>query len=359
MAVHKSRIFRTVLLAIVMTSFAWGQGARNGTAGASQLLIPQGARYLSGGGATAAAVGIDAIYWNPAGLARAETNVSAIFSRRSYIADIGINFMGVGLKMGGLGSLAISARTFDVGEIEVTDVFNPDGTGQIFEPAIFVIGATYSRLLTDRTSVGLNVSYINEEFLNVGATGLAFDAGIQYHSFLNIPNLSIGVVLKNFGAAMTYTGPGLWVEAEAAESDRAVEWYKVEAAAFDMPFVMDIGANYRLDLGVGSLDLGLTFENSGSAQDEYRLFAQFNLGNLASVRFANMTAAEASTEIQTDIGEIAPEDYPGLESIFASYSFGATLNLKPLTGVGLSIDYAFIATELFNDNQVFALRLDL
>lgn len=358
MAVINSRKFRTALvLAVVMTSFVWGQGARNGTAGASQLLIPQGARYLSGGGATANALGMDAVYWNPAGLSRAETNVSAIFSRRSYIADIGINFMGVGLKMGGFGSLAVSARTFDIGEIEVTDVFNPDGTGQIFEPSVFVIGATYSRLLTDRTSIGLNLNYLNESFTGIGATGITIDAGIQYHTFLNVPGLSIGVVLKNFGPTMAYGGPGLWVEAAVTGSDRATEWYKVEAAAFDMPFAMDIGASYRMNLGPGSLDLGMTFENNSSAQDEYRMLAQFNIGNVASVRFANMMAAKASEEIQVDIGgEIEQVE---LINIFASYSFGASLNLKPLTGIGVSIDYAFIATEFFNDNQVFALRLDL
>ncbi len=358
MAVINSRKFRTALvLAVVMTSFVWGQGARNGTAGASQLLIPQGARYLSGGGATANALGMDAVYWNPAGLSRAETNISAIFSRRSYIADIGINFMGVGLKMGGFGSLAVSARTFDIGEIEVTDVFNPDGTGQIFEPSVFVIGATYSRLLTDRTSIGLNLNYLNESFTGIGATGITIDAGIQYHTFLNVPGLSIGVVLKNFGPTMAYGGPGLWVEATVTGSDRATEWYKVEAAAFDMPFAMDLGASYRLNLGPGSLDLGLTFENNSSAQDEYRMLAQFNIGNLASVRFANMMAAKASEEIQVDIG--GDIDQVEMTNIFASYSFGASLNLKPLTGIGLSIDYAFIATEFFNDNQVFALRLDL
>ena len=88
---------RAFIMGIVITSFASGQGARNGTSGASQLMVPQGARYLSGGGATANAVGIDAIFWNPAGLARSESNVSAIFSRRNYIADIGVNFFGAGV----------------------------------------------------------------------------------------------------------------------------------------------------------------------------------------------------------------------------------------------------------------------
>ena len=43
-----------------------------GTASSTQLQVVQGARYLSGGGAAAHAVGMDAAYWNPAGLSRSK-----------------------------------------------------------------------------------------------------------------------------------------------------------------------------------------------------------------------------------------------------------------------------------------------
>ncbi len=354
MVLRNMKAIRSALImGVVITSFVSGQGARNGTSGASQLMIPQGARYLSGGGATANAVGIDAIFWNPAGLARAESNVSAIFSRRSYIADIGINFFGAGVKLGRFGSLAVAARSFDIGEIPITTVFSPDGTGEKFEPAIFVVGATYSKILTDRTSLGVSVNLVNEGFARVNASTITVDAGVQYYNFLNIPGLAIGVALKNFGVPMTYDGSALWVEGLVTGSNRQTEWYKVEAAAFDMPLVMDIGTSYRLDLGANSLDLGFTFENNNAAQNEYRMLVQYNLGSLASVRFANLTSAAVEDDEATTIDEGL------LENIFASYSFGATLNLKPLTGIGLSIDYGFIATKFFNDNQIFALRLDL
>ena len=346
---------RTALaLAVLMTSFAFGQGARNGTAGASQLMIPVGARYLSGGGATATGAGIDAVYWNPAGLARAATGVDAIFSRRNYIADIDVNLIGAGVKLGRFGSLAITARSLDIGSIDVTDEFNPDGTGEQFTPAIFTVGATYSKLLTDRTSLGFSANFVNEGFGAVAATGMTFDIGVQYSGFLNIPNLALGVALKNFGAPMRYDGSALWVDAKVTGSDRQAEKYKIEAAAFDMPFIMDIGVNYRLDFGAGSLDLGATFENNHFAQDEFRLLGQFNLGTLAAVRFGMVSASAVDDDPDT---EFVNEGL--IESIFAGTSFGASLNLQQFTGVNLSIDYAFIATTIFDDNQIFALRLGL
>ena len=65
----------------------FGSGLRNGTAGASQLLIPQGAKYLTGGGAVANATGVGAAYWNPAGVARATTGLETCLLYTSDAAD--------------------------------------------------------------------------------------------------------------------------------------------------------------------------------------------------------------------------------------------------------------------------------
>ena len=82
------KIILTITATLMISSFVFGQGSRMGTASSTQLQVVQGARYLSGGGAAANAVGMDAIYWNPAGLSLSENGVDAIFSNRQYIADI-------------------------------------------------------------------------------------------------------------------------------------------------------------------------------------------------------------------------------------------------------------------------------
>ena len=116
---------------------------------------------------------------------------------------------------------------------------------------------------------------------------------------------------------------------------------------------LSLGVGYRLHLGGNSLDLGFTFENNNAAQNEYRMLGQFNLGSLASVRFANLT----SVKVEDDLGTTIDESL--LVNIFAGTSFGATLNLAQFTGVNVSIDYAFIATDIFDDNSIFALRLGI
>lgn len=348
-------LLKGLAIAACATGLLMAQGARNGTAAASQLLIPQGARYLSGGGAVADAVGLDAAYWNPAGLARSASGVDAIFSRRSYIADVSLNYFGVAAKLGSIGSFGLTARTFDIGEIAVTDVFNTDGTGEIIEPTVFVVGSTYSRLLSDRTSVGVSVNYLSESFARVAASGLTVDAGVQYSSFLGIPNMTIGVAVKNFGRPLRYDGSGLWVAAEVTGSGRQEEWYKVGAAAFDVPFVMDLGATYRLDLAGVSAVLGATFENNQFAQNEVRLLGTVNVGSLASLRGGYLISEKAEIRDNPQTDDI-DESTVEFTNPFAGPSFGATLNLAGLTGVNMSVDYAVMPAEFFTANQILAIR---
>ena len=159
--IRLNKMVRIATVLLVVTSFATAQGPRNGTVAGSHLLVPQGARYLSGGGATATAVGVEAIYWNPAGLARAESNIDVLMARRSFIADINISYVAAAMKLGSLGSLGLTARTFNIGEIATTTVFAPDGTGEKFTPTVFVLGVTFARLMSDRTSVGMGINFIN------------------------------------------------------------------------------------------------------------------------------------------------------------------------------------------------------
>ena len=178
---------------------------------------------------------------------------------------------------------------------------------------------------------------------------MTVDAGVQYENFLDVENLDVGVALRNFGRPMRYGGSGLWVNAEASGSARQTDWYKVEAAKFDMPFIMDIGMAYN----VAGVNLGATYEVNHFSQDKIKLMAEYGFEDIASVRVGFLM----DTEDAKDDGDTPDIDESTmLENIFAGPSFGATLNLLKLTGLDLSIDYAMFVTEYFDNNHVIALR---
>jgi len=192
-----------VILAVILlgvNSVFAGGGTRNGTGGASELIIPVGAQGIAlGGSGTATATGLDALYWNPAGISGMTNSVAAEFSHMNYIADIGVEYGAVGVNFEGFGIVALDVKSLNIGNIPVTTNDQPDGTGQTFSPEFLVAGATYAKQLTDRISIGLTFHYISETIAQVSASGFAVNAGVQYKDLGDITGLNFGLAINNIG----------------------------------------------------------------------------------------------------------------------------------------------------------------
>ena len=338
---------------LMLSSMALGQGSRMGTASSTQLQVVQGARYLSGGGAAANAVGMDAVYWNPAGLALSENGVDAIFSNRQYIAEIDNNFFGVSVDFIGM-KMGVSVRTFNIGDIDETTVFQPDGTGQVFTPNFSILGATASKRLSDNTSVGINANFIRESFGRVAASGMAFDLGVQYKSLAGMEGLDAGFVLRNFGQPVKYDGEGLGVAATAVDGDRPVEYYKVDAAAYDLPFAFDMGLSYN----IAGANLGFTYTSNYYTTDEIKFKASYDVGLVAvAVGFQQSSVAKDQDVMGQDTQKIDAVESSWYVNPSDGVSFGASLNLSQFTGMNMVLDYAMLPAGDFGTNQVIALRV--
>ncbi len=167
------KILLAFILVLAMDAFAGG-GKRTGTGGASELLIPVGPRGIAMAEANiATSTGIEALFWNPAGVALMQNNADVIFSHMNYIADIGVEYAAVAANFEGLGVLSFSIKSLGVGDILVTTTENPDGTGETFSPTFIVAGLSYSRQLTETISVGLTGNFISERMADVSASGFA------------------------------------------------------------------------------------------------------------------------------------------------------------------------------------------
>lgn len=326
-----------VLLLVSAHAFAGGRD-RAGSSAAPSLLIPVGARGIGmGGSGTATSSGIDAIFWNPAGISKSAYKSDLMFSHMNYFAGMDLEYVAAITDLGGFGTLGFSAKSLVVGEIPVTTEAQPDGTGEVLNPNFITLGIHYSKILSDRVSVGITSKLIKESFLNVGATGIGFDVGVQYKGLAEFENLSIGIVLKDFGPAMTYGGSGLL---RLIRVDNVFRDVRIEAQPAELPTTLEIGTSYGYSLGESSmLNFSGVFQSNNFADDEFRVGVEWSMDDFIYLRGGIPIVSEDN-------------DNP---YIFGP-SVGAGISLQ--TGqVDLILDYAFRDVDFLEANHIFSIHL--
>ncbi len=346
--IFKIFILIASLIFISNNSFA-GRNDKAGTAAAAQLFIPAGARDIAMSGSTHAfTTGIEAIYWNPAGLSNSNSGASAIFSHMNYIADIGVDYFAASSSFEGFGSIGFSLKSLSIGDIPVTTEEQPDGTGSLISPTFVTLGVTYSKKLSDNTFVGVTTNLISETMDRVNATGVAFNAGIQYHNFAGFDGLSLGLVVKNIGASMQYDGSGLIRQGDVDNTERGPSFYKVIAAEAELPSTIEIGLGYKHKIDeTDVLSFSGLFQNNNFASDEYKVGVEYGYNDLFYVR--------GGTSFSQDI-----ENESFATSDKTNYIFGPTFGFGVNQDFGdmkLGIDYAYRTTQFFDGNNIFSITL--
>ncbi len=331
-------------LVFVLPAFA-GNPNRTGTAGGQELLIPVGGRGIGlGGSLLASATGVDALFWNPAGLPRMSNTAEASFSQMSYIADIGVSYGAIGVKAGSIGSIGISLKSISFGDIPVTTADAPDGTGQTFSPTFVDAGLTYGSMLSDRVSFGVTATLVTEKIMSTSASSIAFSGGVQYAG-LGLPGLSLGVTFKNFGSALSFDGSDLLVTAAPDGTNRPKSFYKVTVAPAELPTSLEIGLAYNVRFDEqNSVLLNGDFANNNYSDDEYKLGAEFTLVNQVYVRGAYSLSPNTT------------KDLAGTLEYQYDYSFGAGFKVD-LGGAIASVDYGYRHLRTLSSNNVFSITL--
>ncbi len=324
-----------------VTSLYGGDVDRIGTAGGVQVLVPVGGRLLAMGGADAARVqGLEAVYWNPAGLAAIGNKAAGLFSTMNILSDVRVHYIALGVNAGGFGSLGFSLKAFDFGDIPVTTIEDMEGeSGRIYSPTFITGTITYSRMLTDVIQVGVNGKLIYESIPRASASAFAFDAGLQYHGLLQIEGLSLGLVIKNIGTNLQYSGSGLLKE--ATERELGFEDFRSRETASDqLPSTVEMGLTYRRTFAVlNQVNIAGTFQNNNFESDHWKVGVEYVYNNFVFLRGGYLYTQQTSSD---DL----------------LYTFTAGLGIcYTVGGTDLTFDYAFRDSQYFDGNNLFSLMI--
>ncbi len=194
-------VFVTVF---VNSNFAQNEvGSKIGTTSGNILLMEIGARAIGMGGAyVGVADDASTLFWNPAGTSLIKkTMIQYQFGQR--YADVQHQFAGLSFPLTSDDALGVMVQYLSVGEMDVTTIENPEGTGETFDANNTVITLNYSRQLTDRVHVGASIKYIYERIWMETAQNFAFDIGTIYN--IDEIGLRIGMNILNLGTDMGIT----------------------------------------------------------------------------------------------------------------------------------------------------------
>lgn len=164
----------------------------------------------------------NSIYWNPAKTVFSENRQQMSLSYTPWLGkivnDMWIFYGSYFRKITKEQAAGISFRYFDLGEIFLTE----DGiSGQNFKPKELAITLSYSRMLTQNLSIGVNGKYIHSNLIgnftssstdNLQAqpgNSVAADIGVYYNKDLaggsGNNNLALAAVISNIGAKISYS----------------------------------------------------------------------------------------------------------------------------------------------------------
>ena len=349
------------LAALVSGSVIAGNSDRAGQAGATELLINPWARSSGFASAnTASARGLEAQFLNVAGMAFT-TKTEVLFANTQWLVGSGvmINSFGLAQKIGDAGVIGVGIMNMSFGEIDITTADLPEGGIGTFSPNYLNIGVSYAKNFSNSINGGITVRVINENISNLGATGVAFDAGISYTTRLgskdkekNKDNLQFGISLKNVGPPMKFRGDGLSVRGTLPGGDNSLT-LEYRSAKYEMPSALNIGVTYhwRNTKMTSRVTGAVNFASNSFSKD------QFNFG--LEYAFKEMFMLRGGYVLQFGKGG---------ENIAASALTGPTAGATVEVGLGkkgtekktkLGIDYSYRLTNPFSGVHSIGLRLSL
>ncbi len=365
-------LISTILIALTVSlltteAFA-GNEQRVGSSGASELLINPWARSSGWGDANVSCVvGLEGMYQNIAGMAFTKKTELA-FTNTQWMAGSGviINSGGFATKVGETGVLGLSVMNMNWGKIDITTADLPEGGIGTFNPTFNTISLGYAREFSNSIYGGIAVKMISESISNVGASGFAIDAGIQYVTGLgkdkagnrNRDNLKFGITMKNVGTTMKFTGDGLSFTGFSENGTSMTIEHR--SAEFELPSLIKIGFSYHFRLAPKvdevnetvtsdhNLMVAANFTSNSFTRDQYHLGMEYGFKEYFYLR-GGYIYEDGILEVDTRA------------TAFTGPTAGMTLQVpvnKENKSV-LAIDYSYRFTNPFGGVHTFGARVTL
>ncbi|MBK8947043.1 MAG: PorV/PorQ family protein [Ignavibacteriae bacterium] len=311
--------------------------SKRGTTAAPFLSISQGSRSMGMGSAfVAVANDPSALYWNPAGITKVE-GAGFIVDHTQWIADVSYDFIGLTYNLGSLGSIGLSYITSDIGDMKVTTIDDPNGTGETFSATDAAFSIAWAIQLTDNFAIGFNPKFVQQSIWKMSASAIAIDMGVQYVTPFD--GMMLAMSISNFGTKMQLQGNSALIVYDPDESNSgnnsSIPAY-LQTDEWDLPLNFRVGVaydpikidNHQLLIAMDALHVSDNYES-------VNLGMEYVFNDLFSLRGGYKSMF--------------------LEDSEESFSLGAGIKQYMLGNVSIGFDYAYQNFGRLSNVQKFTL----
>jgi hypothetical protein len=278
--------------------------SKTGTTVGQFLLIEPSARIAGMGNAGATVYGeIQAAYYNPAAIGHFGGN-GVQFTHSMWIADITYDYAGAALMLGDIGNLYASLTALNSGEIDVRTVEQPLGTGERYTVSDVAFGLGFGRRISDRFSLGFQMTYLSETIWHSGMSAFAINVGTLYQ--ISPSGLRIGASISNFGTRAKYDGRDLRIlynqNPQKYGGNRALP-AELFTNDFPLPILFRVGLGMPVELDQNNrLTVAVDAFHPSDNTESVSVGAEWTVFNIFSVRGGYQNLFLQDSEVGLTLG---------------------------------------------------------
>ncbi len=323
--------------------WAFGNLYSQNEEGDKEKLAQTGFQFLSvGTSARATALGeayttyeghSEALFYNPAGLARMNSMFGVAFNQMNWIADIKYysGSLSLNFEDGKYGVFGLSFLSIDYGKFYWTQVAdNESGYRDIgadwAKPSAFAIGLGYAKELSDKFSVGGQIKYVKQK---LGTSIVPIYEGFNKLVGTEEQDYAVGVLAFDFGTLYKTGFKSLVFGMSIRNFSQEV---KFEREGFQLPLTFKIGISFNMIDFFPEMEENHSFVISFDAAHPRSHAEYISIGG--EYTFMNMFAIRG--------GYVTGQD-------LFSYSVGFGVRT-----FGFQFDYAFTPFDVFNNVHRFS-----
>ncbi|MEO8398934.1 MAG: PorV/PorQ family protein, partial [Ignavibacteriaceae bacterium] len=233
--------------------------------------------------------------------------------------------------------IGASFTTSDIGDMKVTTIDAPEGTGEVFSANDASFSLAWAIQLTDNFSIGFNPKYVYQSIWKMSASALAIDLGVQY--ITPFDGMILAMSISNFGTSMQLQGNSSLVlydpDPNSTGNNGSIP-ANLQTDTWALPLNFRVGLGYnaiktennKITLAIDALHVSDNYESINAG-------AEYTFNNFFSLR-------------------------GGYKSLFLkdseeSFSLGAGINQLLLGNIAVKVDYAYQDFGRLNNVQKFSL----